>query len=144
MRSAHCDTISIMSKVFELAKIVVSLRTARAALGWSQEEAANKLGIGKSTIARVETMEGGTTAETLTTMVRAYAAAGVRVDFMFGDDVTITISKKAIENVEGQLNDDTLRRPDRKMTDRLKNLRVEQLRNEGLSEPEIALRMLGK
>lgn len=133
-----------MSKVFDQTKIVVALRTARAALGWSQEEAATKLDIGKSTIARIETMEGGTTAETLSAMVRAYNQAGVRLDFMFSDEITVTISRDAINNATTRLSNEEHRRTDRKMSDRAKNLRVEQLRAEGVPEAEITLRMLGK
>ena len=54
-----------MQENLDKIKLVVALRSARAAVGWSQEELAHELGIAKTTIARMETFEGGLRAEQL-------------------------------------------------------------------------------
>lgn len=92
-----------MSSFIEQAKIALALRTARSALGWSQEEAADKLSIAKSTLARAETMESMVTADLLARIFRLYYEHGVRADYMYGDDVTVNISKDAVVALENRL-----------------------------------------
>ena len=54
-----------MKDNLDTIKLVVALRCARAAVGMSQEEMADLLGIPKTTLARVETMEGSLRADQL-------------------------------------------------------------------------------
>ena len=112
-----------MNDALDEIKVVVALRTARSALGWNQEEASQRLGIAKSTLARIETMEGGTTAGMLATLLRAYNAAGVRLDFLYEDEVKVTINSDALLEAKNRLNNETLRRSDKVPTD-LKNQAV--------------------
>ncbi len=95
-------------------KLIVALRAARAAVGWSQEELGSRLGIAKTTIARMETMEGGLRAEQLAQLVRLYKSLGVELDFMLGDEVKIRIDNAGLEQAQARLMDDGLRRADRK------------------------------
>lgn len=95
-------------------KLVVALRMARAAVGWSQEELATQLGIPKTTIARMETQDGGLSAEQLARVLKLYRTQGVELDFMYEDEVKCTVSPQALAVAQGRLDDDTLRRNDRK------------------------------
>lgn len=97
-------------------KIVVALRTARVAIGWTQQELASRLKIAKSTVARVETMEGGIRAELLSAIVREYRTVGVELDFLFSDDVTIRVKPEALKEAKSALVDQGNRRSDRKLT----------------------------
>lgn len=103
-----------MQENLDQIKLVIALRTARAAVGWSQDELATQLGIAKTTIARMETFEGGLRAEQLTAIVRLYKSAGVDIDFMFEDEVKVRVSKQALEQAQRRLMDDAFRRSDRK------------------------------
>ena len=46
-----------MNNQFENGKIVVAIRAARSAIGWNQQEFADRMGVAKSTVARIETLE---------------------------------------------------------------------------------------
>lgn len=102
-----------MSSSFESTKLVVALRVGRAALGWSQVEAAEKLGIAKTTLARIETNEVKPSAEIVISIVRTYSENGVNLDFMFGDEIKVAITVDAIKSVQAKLDDPAQRRSDR-------------------------------
>ena len=105
-----------MQDYFDVIKIATALRMARAAVGWSQVEVAEKLNIAKTTLARAETVDGGLRAEQLTQILRLYRTIGVEVDFLDGEGVTVRIDKKGLEFSLNRLQDDSLRRVDRKRT----------------------------
>lgn len=99
---------------FEHVKMAVALRTARAAVGWSQVELARITGIPKTTIARFETMEGGLKAWQLATLINTYNSKGIDVEFLRGDKVTIKINEHALRFSGHRLADDNERRSDRR------------------------------
>ena len=101
-----------MDSSFENAKIAVAVRTGRTALGWSQQEFANLMGVAKSTVARVETLEVGARADFLNRAIRLFKDHGVIVD-LSQDDMPVVISKTAIEFAKNRLMDDSLRRVDK-------------------------------
>lgn len=103
-----------MQDGFEHAKMAVALRTARAAVGWSQDELARVTGIPKTTIARFETMEGGLKAAQLATLINAYNVQGIDVEFLRGEKVTIKIEGKALRLAQARLTDINERRSDRR------------------------------
>ncbi len=103
-----------MQENLDKIKLVVALRMARAAVGWSQEELATQLGIAKTTIARMETQDGGLSAEQLTQVLKLYKTQGVELDFMYEDDVKCKVNPQALALAQSRLSDDTLRRNDRK------------------------------
>ena len=105
-----------MQDYFDVLKIATGLRMARAAVGWSQVEVAEKLNIAKTTLARAETVDGGLRAEQLTQILRLYRSIGVEVDFLDGEGVTVKIGNKGLEFSLNRLQDDTFRRIDRKRT----------------------------
>jgi transcriptional regulator with XRE-family HTH domain len=95
-------------------KLAVALRTARAAVGWSQEELAIHLGMAKTTIARMETLEGGLRADQLSAIVRLYKSVGVELEFMFSDEVIVRVDANGLVEAQRRLLDQNLRRADRK------------------------------
>lgn len=95
-------------------RTIVALRMARASLGWSQEELASQLGIAKTTLARFETMDGGLSADQLTRLIKHYHAHGVEIDFMTTDDVKVSASPQATSHALARLENDSLRRSDRR------------------------------
>lgn len=103
-----------MQENLDKIKLVVALRSARTAVGWSQEEFAQRLGIAKTTIARMETLEGGLRADQLSLILRLYKSVGVTIDFMLGDDVTIRIDPAALRQAQARLENSEMRRSDRK------------------------------
>ena len=104
-----------MQEDLESARIVVALRAARVAVGWTQDELARILGVAKSTIARVETMEGSLRAETLGHMISAYKRVGIDLDLYSGEDIKLTIHPAAIREAKARLEDEGRRRSDRKL-----------------------------
>jgi transcriptional regulator with XRE-family HTH domain len=102
-----------MQVKFDQIKIVLALRMARAAVGWSQEELASQLGMAKTTIARMETLEGNLSATQLAQLVNLYASAGVDLEFMVGDEVRVRVNQQALGNAQARLLDTAFRRSDR-------------------------------
>ena len=99
---------------FEHVKMAVALRTARAAVGWSQDELARVTGIPKTTIARFETMEGGLKAAQLAALINTYNSKGIDVEFLRGNKVTIKIDEDALRLSGHRMTDSNGRRSDRR------------------------------
>jgi len=100
---------------------------ARAAVGWSQVELAERLGIAKTTLARLETLDGGLRADQLAQMIRLYKSMGVEMDIFYEDQVSLRVDREALLQAKARLEDDNLRRTDRKKTGTLfsKTVKVE-------------------
>jgi len=105
-----------MSKtdLLESGKIVVALRTARAAAGWNQEEFAQLMGVAKTTVARIETLEMSARAEYLSKSLRLFKEAGIEVDMSQSDLVPIRVSILAVAKAVDDLQDVNKRRKDRR------------------------------
>ncbi len=110
---------------------------ARAAVGWSQEELAAQLGIAKTTIARMETLEGNISAAQLSQLVNLYASHGIELQFMVGDEVRVRADNNALTQAQARLLDVTLRRSDRVKT-------AGGLINSSLNAPSSSPRALAK
>ena len=108
--------LQIMSntKLLESGKIVVALRTARAAAGWNQGEFADLMGVAKTTVARIETLEMSARAEYLSKAIRLFREAGVEVDLSELDSVPIKVSMLAVAKAVDDLQDVNKRRKDRR------------------------------
>ena len=105
-----------MQENLDEIKLVVGLRMARAAVGWSQVELAEKLGIAKTTLARLETLDGGLRADQLAQMIRLYKSMGVDMELFQDDQVSIKVDRETLLQAKARLEDDQLRRTDRKKT----------------------------
>lgn len=99
----------------ENVKIAVALRSARIALGWSQQEFADKMEVAKSTIARIETLEMVAKADFLTRALRIFRDAGVVVDLLHEDKVAFTIEIVGLREAQDRLQNEAMRRSDRKV-----------------------------
>lgn len=98
----------------ENIKIAVALRMSRAALGISQLELAEILGVSKITLARVETLESPLRADVYMKAINVLRELGVDVDVMSSSALMINVNQSALENALARLKDDSKRRIDRK------------------------------
>lgn len=105
-----------MSKdnILDNGKIAVAVRAARTAIGWNQQEFADKMGVAKSTVARIETMEMAARGDFVIKAIQLFREAGVEVDLSDIRSLPIRISGPAILAAVEALNDQTKRRSDRK------------------------------
>lgn len=103
-----------MNKSLENVKIAVALRSARIALGWNQQEFADKMNVAKSSIARIETLEMVAKADFLTRALRIYREAGVVVDLLLSDKVELIVEARGLEEAQQRLHNEAMRRADRK------------------------------
>lgn len=108
----------------ENLKIAVALRTARTALGWSQQEFSEKMGVAKSTIARIETLEMTAKADFLTRALRLFKDDGVLVDLLASDSVTFVVESDGLAQAQARLQDERMRRKERQQ-DRTINILTE-------------------
>ena len=129
-------------QVLDSIKLAVALRMARTAVGWSQEELAGHLGMAKTTIARMETMEGGLRADQLSAIVRLYKSVGVELEFMFADEVIVKINAQGLLEAQRRLQDQNLRRADRKITG--KGLIATVLEEQALSDATASGGLIGQ
>jgi len=102
----------------ENISIVVALKATRAILGISQIEMAERLGISKATLARVETMEVSLKAPTFLRAIKLFKELGVQIDNNPTNEcLRIEISNDALKAAYEALKDPSKRRPDRKKAD---------------------------
>ena len=99
----------------ENIKIAVALRSARTALGWNQQEFADKMLVAKSTIARIETLEMTPKADFLTRALRLFHDAGVSVDLLHAEKIVLGVEFAGLREAKRRLENDNLRRSDRKV-----------------------------
>ena len=103
------------TELHESGKITVALRTARAAVGWNQEEFAQRMGVAKTTVARIETLEMSARAEFMSKAMRLFRDAGVEVDLYELESIPIKIRAVAVEKAVADLQDSNKRRSDRRV-----------------------------
>ncbi len=98
----------------ENLKIAIFLRSARSALGWTQAELSERLGIAKSTLARIETLDMEPRADLVARALRMFKESGVIIDPFMEDHISFRINPKVINDIRDRLQNDNLRRTDRK------------------------------
>jgi len=103
-----------MENLFDNGKIAVALRSARSAAGWNQQEFADRMGVAKSTVARIETLEMAAKGDFLIKAMRLFREAGVDVDLHTKGGLSLQISDQTVAAVVEALQDDSKRRMDRK------------------------------
>jgi len=96
-------------------KVAVAIRTARAAAGINQQDFSEMMGVAKTTIARIETLEMKATAEFLLDCVYFFKSVGIELDMHDYDNLIIRVSNQAINTAASNLEDVTKRRSDRKV-----------------------------
>ena len=102
-----------MQEELDSIKLVVALRTARAIVGWSQVEFAEKMGLSKSTVARLETREADISFTVLKKILSEYKKMGIEIDLLYSANLDISIEPRALEAFRKQLHDEENRRSDR-------------------------------
>ena len=107
------DGISSDYVARQQVKVAVTIRAARAALGVSQQELADRLGISKSTIARIETLEMQPKFDVYVSILAFFKVAGIEIDPTLKDDIVMRISSKSLDTAKRFLDDETKRRSDR-------------------------------
>jgi transcriptional regulator with XRE-family HTH domain len=103
-----------MENTFDNGKIAVGLRTARAAAGWNQQEFAERMGVAKSTVARIETLEMAARGDFIIKAIRLFRDVGVDMDLSDPHELPIKVSKSGLSTAIHALGDQTKRRSDRK------------------------------
>ena len=96
-------------------KIAVAIRTARAAAGINQQDFSEMMGVAKSTVARIETMEMKANADFLLNCLYFFKSIGIELDMHDYDNLVIRVSNQAINTAAPNLEDVTKRRSDRKV-----------------------------
>lgn len=96
----------------ENLKIVVFLRAARAALGWTQTELAEKLEIAKTTLARIETSEMAAKGELVARAIRIFKDHGIAVEPFYDDFIRFSIEPEALSEARSRLENVHMRRSD--------------------------------
>ena len=102
-----------MQEELDSIKLVVALRTARAIVGWSQVEFADKMKLSKSTVARLETKESDVSFTVLKKILSEYKKLGIEIELLYSDNLNISIEPKALEALKARLQDEENRRSDR-------------------------------
>ncbi len=88
----------------EKVRFALAMRIARVAMGMSQQEFADALGVAKSTVARNETMEMAMRADTLTAMLRVMRENGIEMDLLGSPtSLSVKIEQDALEKVAERL-----------------------------------------
>ena len=84
-------------------QVALTIRAARTAVGWSQEELAKRASISKPTIARIEMSGISPRADTLNTLMQVFKKQGVDVE-MDADEVSIRYNRTALLTLQTLLN----------------------------------------
>jgi hypothetical protein len=96
------------------AQVALGLRMGRAALGWSQDEFAVKLGWAKTTLGRAETIDGGLRTEQFVHAISLLSEHGVTVNFKQDGSVSVALSQEGVYEAIRRLSDEQFRRSDRR------------------------------
>jgi transcriptional regulator with XRE-family HTH domain len=104
-----------MSNQIEFSvKAAIAVKTARTALGLSQVELSDLLGIAKTTLARVETLEAPIKIDTFFKTIEVFKSLGIELDVKQNEDILIRITHNAQQKVVDLLANEANRRADKK------------------------------
>ena len=103
-----------MQDLLTKSQIALGLRMGRAALGWSQDEFAIKLGWAKTTLGRAETIDGGLRTEQFVQAIALLSSYGVTVHFKQDGTVSVSVSPSGVQEAVRRLTDEQFRRSDRR------------------------------
>ncbi|HQT03356.1 MAG TPA: helix-turn-helix transcriptional regulator [Thiotrichales bacterium] len=104
------------TEIDESTKAAIAIKTARTALGLSQLEFAEMMGVAKTTLARVETLEAQVKLDFYMKAVKLINSLGIEVDAISEDNIIIKIKPKAQKAVVESLANEANRRSDKKKT----------------------------
>lgn len=93
-------------------RAAVALRAARTGLGWSQETAAEKAGMSKTSIARIETLAGQASLGNIFRLIHMYEDHGVSIGDLKFSEVQLRFTQSAILEAGQALRDPARKRID--------------------------------
>ena len=93
------------------------IKLARTALGLSQQEFADRMGVSKTTLARIETMEAKVSFDFYMQVTKLIYELGVSFDLEENDDIVLKVSPEAQQAVINLFADENNRRIDKKKKD---------------------------
>lgn len=99
-------------------RIAVAIKVARTAIGLSQLELAELIGVSKITLARVETLESTLKAESYMQALRVFKERGVYIDPISTDSIHLEITLGCLKTVLDDSKDESKRRSDKKSPSR--------------------------
>ena len=102
-----------MSKtISESAKLSIAIKLARTALGLNQQMFAEKLGVSKTTLARIETLDAKVSFEFYMSVTKLMTSEGVIFE-VEDDDIILRVTPAAQQIAIEALDDGNIRRSDR-------------------------------
>lgn len=107
-------------EVDESTKAAIAIKTARTAAGINQVDFAQMIGVAKTTLARIETLETQVKLDIYFKSMRVLSGYGVDIDITSSDDILVRVSKKAQQTIVDNFSDEDKRRSDRKKNEMIK------------------------
>lgn len=95
-------------------QIAVVMRSVRSAIGYNQIQFAEFIGSSKPTIARIETLELPMNESLYVQMIERLKEIGVTVSVLSNKGVSVAFDENALTLLRTRLQDESLRRSDRK------------------------------
>lgn len=89
----------------ENLKLAVILRTGRIALGWNQEQFAERLGISKAVVSKCESLDSAPKGELVMKAISLFQEHGIEINFLGKDDLKISFGEKVFEELSRSLTD---------------------------------------
>ena len=89
----------------ENLKLAVILRAGRIALGWNQEQFAEKLGISKAVISKCESLDSAPKGELIMKAVSLFQEHGIEMNLLGKDNLKISFGEKVFEELSRSLID---------------------------------------
>jgi len=119
----------------EAARLAIALRSGRSALGISQVDCAEQIGVSKSTLARAETGEGVLPSDALMRALRFFNEKGVKVELLEANGLTLEVTEAAVRHVYDRFSDTSVGRSDRRPGTQRRVARYQELRKIQLAPP---------
>lgn len=120
--------------VLDAVRLAIALRSGRAALGLSQTEFCQQVGVSKSVLARAETAEGTLGADALTRCLKFFHNQGLKLEFIYGETVSMEVSEAAIRQVLARMMDEANARSDRKRQGARRSLQLSRAQQDRLKK----------
>lgn len=88
------------------ARVAVLIRGARSAIGMNQQQFADLMGVSRTTVARIETLQMAAKADFLIKALGLFKSAGVEIDLFQSSGVSFHVTEEAIIRAQGHRKDD--------------------------------------
>lgn len=99
----------------ESSKAAIAIKTARTALGISQQDFSEMMKVSKTTLARIETLDSQVKLDFYMRAIKIFNSYGVTVDAINSENIVITIDATAQQKFIDDMANVSNRRTDRKL-----------------------------